>query len=182
MVRQANEKHEVRSMIGRVRHLGDIVSTNRTVRDSAARMSVNSPVQGLGSDKCCAALIEMQDWIRWHGTNAPWLPNDDETSWDWLERRMGYRREIEDALREVQEKGPAIPAYMNNTIHDALLAEVQDDYTEMFNELCHAKMNRRMCQQWPKELMLATDITTTDRWHDDRLDLTKICDLGADDL
>ncbi|MHB8994575.1 MAG: DNA polymerase [Armatimonadota bacterium] len=180
VVRQAHETHQVRSFIGRTRHLHDIVSASKQVRQGAERIAMNSPIQGQGSDKNNAALIEMADWIRWYGTGAPWLPTDEETSWDWLERRLTYRVEIEEALREIRCNGPAIPARLVNTIHDANVAEVREDYVEMYVELCHAKMTRRLCKEWPESLPLAIEVAVTKRWHDDVLDEEKICRLYAD--
>lgn len=49
--------HRVETPIGRVRHLPDITSPDRSVANEAERQAINSPVQGLGSDMCLTALV-----------------------------------------------------------------------------------------------------------------------------
>lgn len=46
---------------GRKRYLPDIFSTNFSKRSSAQRQSINSPVQGLGSDICVSALTKITE-------------------------------------------------------------------------------------------------------------------------
>ena len=181
-VREANETHQVISPISRIRHLPDIVSVNRQIRAGAQRMAQNSIIQGLASDKNNMALIEISDWLRWMGTGAPWLPRDEETSWEWLERRFTYKREIEDALREVREKGPVFKARPCNTVHDCLIFEVPPDEVGIVAFLCHNYQTRRLCPEWPVEVPLVVETKINRRWNADAMDLTKICDLEADDL
>ena len=173
-VREANENHQVVSMIGRVRHLEDITSIKRDVRQEAERVATNSPVQGYASDINNMGAIEMSDWFRWYGTNAPWLPRDDETSWEWLERRRTYNRDIEDALREIREKGPALRSRIVNLIHDCQVDEVPFEEEELVLQLLNTKMTRRPHPDWPAELPLAVEIAVTKRWHDDELNYNAI--------
>ena len=46
---------------GRKRYLPDIYSTDFSKRSSAQRQSINSPVQGLGSDICVSALTKITE-------------------------------------------------------------------------------------------------------------------------
>jgi len=46
---------EVRSPLGRIRHLPDILSTDKDVRAEAERQAINSPVQATASDMCLLA-------------------------------------------------------------------------------------------------------------------------------
>lgn len=49
--------HYVRSPIGRIRHLPDIMSEDKEVRAEAERQAINSPVQSLASDMCLLAAV-----------------------------------------------------------------------------------------------------------------------------
>lgn len=49
--------HSVRSPIGRIRHLPDILSEDKEVRAEAERQAINSPVQSLASDMCLLAAV-----------------------------------------------------------------------------------------------------------------------------
>ena len=100
-VRCANENHQVYSPIGRIRHLTDITSANRRVREATARMAQNSVIQGFASDCNLMAMISVADHLRWAGTGAPWLPRDDETSWDWLARRRTYAADLDAAFADL---------------------------------------------------------------------------------
>ncbi len=51
--------HKVISHIGRVRHLYNILSSDQFIRSEAERQAINSPVQGLASDLCLLAAIEV---------------------------------------------------------------------------------------------------------------------------
>lgn len=58
------------SPIGRVRHLPDIVSSNREVRSEAERQSINSPVQSFASDMALLSLVLVNRKFRKLGLNA----------------------------------------------------------------------------------------------------------------
>lgn len=49
---------EVRSPIGRIRRLPDVFSADKSKVAEAERQSINSPVQGFGSDLCLLSLVE----------------------------------------------------------------------------------------------------------------------------
>jgi len=50
---------QVRTPIGRIRHLPEIFSPDDDLRASAERQSINTPVQSFASDICVASLIEI---------------------------------------------------------------------------------------------------------------------------
>lgn len=54
--RLVNQYQRVQSIIGRVRHLPDVLSEDKEVRAEAERQAINSPVQGLGSDFCLLSM------------------------------------------------------------------------------------------------------------------------------
>jgi DNA polymerase-1 len=64
MRRLANEYGRIVSPIGRIRHLPDIYSPDRSVRAEAERQAINSPVQGFGSDLAVIAMIEINRRLR----------------------------------------------------------------------------------------------------------------------
>lgn len=55
----ARKYRRVESPIGRVRHLPDIMSDDRGVRNEAERQAINSPVQSLASDMAIGALVTL---------------------------------------------------------------------------------------------------------------------------
>ena len=59
MRRLVREYGRVVSPLGRVRHLPDIYSPDKSVAAEAERQAINSPVQGLGSDMAVIAMIEI---------------------------------------------------------------------------------------------------------------------------
>lgn len=62
--RLVKEYGRVQSPLGRVRHLPDIYSPDQGVRAEAERQSINSPVQGFGSDLAVLAMIEINQTFR----------------------------------------------------------------------------------------------------------------------
>lgn len=60
MKRVVNERQYVVSPLGRVRHLPDVLSRDRTVQMEAERQAINSPVQGTASDIMLFAMIHLQ--------------------------------------------------------------------------------------------------------------------------
>ena len=58
-VKQVHEKHQVVSLIGRVRHLNNILSSDREIVAEAERQAINSPVQGLASDLTLMSSVEV---------------------------------------------------------------------------------------------------------------------------
>lgn len=55
--------HRVQSLIGRVRHLPDIMSEDKEVAAEAERQAINSPVQGLASDMMLLAMVILHDKV-----------------------------------------------------------------------------------------------------------------------
>lgn len=60
----ARKYRRVESPIGRVRHLPDIMSEDRGVRNEAERQAINSPVQSLASDMAIGALVTLTDYFK----------------------------------------------------------------------------------------------------------------------
>jgi uracil-DNA glycosylase family 4 len=60
MKRVVNERQYVVSPLGRVRHLPDVLSRDRSVQMEAERQAINSPVQGTASDIMLFAMIQIQ--------------------------------------------------------------------------------------------------------------------------
>ena len=54
---------QVRSWLGRIRHLPDIDSTDKKVRAEAERQAINSPIQATGSDICLLVAVIVDDLI-----------------------------------------------------------------------------------------------------------------------
>jgi len=63
MIRVARSQKQVVTAIGRVRHLPDISSANRSARTEAERQAINSVVQGLASDICLNAAVRLGKWL-----------------------------------------------------------------------------------------------------------------------
>lgn len=64
--RLARKYKRVESPIGRVRHLPDIMSNDRGVRNEAERQAINSPVQSLASDMAIGALVTLTNYFKKH--------------------------------------------------------------------------------------------------------------------
>lgn len=62
--RLVNEYGRVQSPLGRVRHLPDIYSPDKSVRNEAERQAINSPVQGFASDMAVISMIEINRIFR----------------------------------------------------------------------------------------------------------------------
>lgn len=58
-IREVHEAHQVKSFIGRIRHLNNILSADEQIRAEAERQAINSPVQGLASDLCLLSAVEV---------------------------------------------------------------------------------------------------------------------------
>ena len=57
--RQAREKGYVQTLLGRRRHIPEINSANRMLREAAERMAINMPVQGTSADIIKVAMINL---------------------------------------------------------------------------------------------------------------------------
>jgi DNA polymerase-1 len=68
--RLANKFGRVESPLGRVRHLPDIRSNDRSVKQTAERQAINSPIQSFASDMVVLALISLHREFRAKGLKA----------------------------------------------------------------------------------------------------------------
>jgi len=60
-IKGARQSGEVRTLLGRVRRLPDILSTNRTVREFSERTAVNTPLQGTAADLIKLSMIGIHE-------------------------------------------------------------------------------------------------------------------------
>jgi DNA polymerase-1 len=60
----ASKEGFVRTLLGRRRYLPDLRSRNRTLRNAAERMAVNTVIQGTAADLIKKAMVELDAWIR----------------------------------------------------------------------------------------------------------------------
>lgn len=67
MVQSARDKGYVETMLGRRRHLRDILSRNAVVRGFAERNAINAPIQGSAADIIKIAMIRIQEIL--YGNN-----------------------------------------------------------------------------------------------------------------
>ncbi len=63
-IKEAKEKKQVETLLGRRRFLRDIDSRNYTVRGFAERNAINSPIQGTAADIIKLAMIEISKWMK----------------------------------------------------------------------------------------------------------------------
>lgn len=62
-IKQANEHGYVETMMNRRRYLPEIKSKNRSIREFAERMAINTPIQGSAADLIKKAMIDVQHYI-----------------------------------------------------------------------------------------------------------------------
>jgi DNA polymerase-1 len=72
-IAQARETQRTSTLLGRIRLLPDIKSSNRNVRQFAERIAVNTPIQGTAADLIKLAMIQMAAAIREEGLQAAML-------------------------------------------------------------------------------------------------------------
>ena len=69
-IARADQEGFVRTMIGRIRYLPQIHSTNRQLREFAERTSINTPIQGSAADLIKIAMIHIYDEMRKKGLQS----------------------------------------------------------------------------------------------------------------
>jgi len=101
-IRDVHLNHQVVSMIGRVRHLNNILSSDGDVVAEAERQSINSPVQGLASDLNLMSAVEVDKILP--PTNG-WLAGlvHDESIYCIREDKADYWK---DGIKEIMENPP----------------------------------------------------------------------------
>jgi DNA polymerase-1 len=67
-IKAAHREKSVRTLFGRTRALPDIASANRTVREMAERMAVNTVVQGTAADLIKKAMLDIDRKLEGTGT------------------------------------------------------------------------------------------------------------------
>lgn len=102
----ARKYKRVESPIGRVRHLPDIDSEDRMVRNEAERQAINSPVQSLASDMAIGALVTITRELKKRGLKT---------------RSVGTVHDainFEVPIEELEEVAPLIKHHMENVPFD----------------------------------------------------------------
>ncbi len=65
--RQAHEKGYVQTLLGRKRHVPEVKSPNRQIREAGERMAANTPVQGTSADIIKVAMIRLHQRMQQSG-------------------------------------------------------------------------------------------------------------------
>ena len=63
-IKEAKEKKQVETLLGRRRFLRDIDSRNYTLRGFAERNAINSPIQGSAADIIKLAMVAISKWMK----------------------------------------------------------------------------------------------------------------------
>jgi len=63
-IAQAHETHQTSTLLGRIRLLPDLASTNNTIRQGAERVAINTPIQGTAADLIKVAMIHMDHALK----------------------------------------------------------------------------------------------------------------------
>lgn len=100
--RIVHERHYVTSPFGRVRHLPDILSSDRSVQMEAERQAINSPVQGTASDIMLFAMVQLQKELN-PSEAAMVMTLHDGIGFEVREDRVDY---YEPLIKEVMENLP----------------------------------------------------------------------------
>jgi DNA polymerase-1 len=72
-IKDAGETKKTSTLLGRIRLLPDINSTNKTVREFAERTAINTPIQGTAADLIKLAMINVDAALRERGLEAAML-------------------------------------------------------------------------------------------------------------
>lgn len=100
-VAEAQQTRKTTTLLNRIRLLPDIDSTNRTVRQFAERMAINTPIQGSAADLIKLAMIKVDRVLDQKGFKAAMLLTvHDELV---FEAPPNERAEIEVLVRQIME-------------------------------------------------------------------------------
>jgi DNA polymerase I len=100
-IEEAHRTHKTTTLLNRIRLLPDIDSTNRSVRQFAERMAINTPIQGSAADLIKLAMIKVDRELRKNNLKAAMLLTvHDELV---FEAPPEEKAELEVLVREVME-------------------------------------------------------------------------------
>lgn len=100
-IEDAQKTHKTTTLLNRIRLLPDINSPNRTVRQFAERMAINTPIQGSAADLIKLAMIRIDDEFGRKGfASAMLLTVHDELV---FEVPPEEKEEIENTVRRIME-------------------------------------------------------------------------------
>ncbi len=99
---EVHEKHQVVSLIGRIRHLNNILSSDSQIAAEAERQAINSPDQGLASDITLLSAIEVDKILPPSEGKLAGLVHD-QTLYIIREDRIDYWK---DKVRNIMENPP----------------------------------------------------------------------------
>ncbi len=101
--KQAGEKGYVKTYFGRIRYIPNIHSSNRTLRDAAKRIAVNTPIQGTAADILKLAMIDLFAWIKTTSSDTKMvLTVHDELVFETEEKEADFvARKIKDKMEQV---------------------------------------------------------------------------------
>ena len=101
-IKEVHEKHQVSSLIGRIRHLNNILSSNPQIVAEAERMAVNSPDQGLASDITLLSALEVTKILPHHEGYLAGLVHD-QALYIIREDKVDYWK---DQIKDIMENPP----------------------------------------------------------------------------
>ena len=120
IVRQAQDSGYVTTLLGRRRSVPDINTKNRTQREFAERMAINTPIQGTAADIIKLAMIECRKAIHSAGLSARMLLQiHDELVFELPEEAVDATLPL---VREAMEKAMLldVPLVVNVTVGRSL--------------------------------------------------------------
>jgi uracil-DNA glycosylase family 4 len=100
--RVVENQHFVTSPLGRVRHLPDVLSSDRGVRMEAERQAINSPVQATASDLMLFAMVQLRNELNPHEAGMV-ITQHDEIGFEIREGMVG---EYIPVIKEIMESLP----------------------------------------------------------------------------
>jgi DNA polymerase-1 len=101
IVREAEDKGYVTTLLGRKRYVTDIHSTNRNVAEFAKRTAINTPIQGSAADLIKKAMIDLSRRLKREGLAAAMiLQVHDELVLEAPEREI---ETVQTVVKEVME-------------------------------------------------------------------------------